>query len=184
MHLKSRNEMLITYKHKLRTCRTKIRASSFNACWARRFGKGSLSTIPFGSLAPFSEREWPLRARLHGLSCVPSTFIEEKKVTLFCFPFDVFSLSIPQRCIRIFHYSKQCKRSFSARCLCSSVVFFFTSSTLPNLVPLKTDLAFRKINNRMTLNQVSVEDDQELEFFFPAKKFLTDSAVCAGALSR
>ena len=48
---------------KLQTSRKEIRASSFNVCWARRLRNGSLSTKIFCSLAHFSEREWPLRAR-------------------------------------------------------------------------------------------------------------------------
>ena len=72
MHLTS-HEIFITYQHRLRTFYNEIRASSFNACWAKRFRNGSLSMKFLCSFTPFSERKWPLRAHKHVLSRGPRT---------------------------------------------------------------------------------------------------------------
>ena len=62
MHLTSQRDIYYVLPQ-VKNISQEIRASSFNTFWARRFGNGSSPTKFFCSVAPYSEQEWPLRAR-------------------------------------------------------------------------------------------------------------------------
>lgn len=66
-----------------------------------------------------------------------------KKLTIQLWSLSIYSPPLStHRCIRVFHYSKQCCKSSDARPLSWSAVFVFTSSNVWSRVPCKAVFSF------------------------------------------